>query len=52
MSDLWGDVTDDEFNAIKARIGDMALEAPDLVKRLVDDLRRARAQAEKEEAAR
>jgi MoxR-like ATPase len=50
MSDpfaMWGDVTDHEFNAIKARIGDMALEAPDLVKRLVEDLRRERAQAEK-----
>jgi hypothetical protein len=55
MSDpfaMWCDITDEEFNAIKGRIGDMALEAPEVVKRLVGDLRRERAQAEKEEAAR
>ena len=54
MSDdfaMWGDVTDVEFNAVRDRIGSMALENPALVKRLVEDLRRERAQSEKEEAA-
>jgi hypothetical protein len=55
MSDpfaMWGDVTDEEFNAVKSRIGCMAFENPDLVKGLVEDLRRERAQTEMEEAAR
>lgn len=52
MSGLWGEFTDDEFNEVKGRIGDMALEAPDLVKRLVEDMRREKALSKKEEAAR
>lgn len=38
----YGDVTDEEFREIRDRIGDMALENPQLVVRLVDDLRRQR----------
>lgn len=40
----WGDMTDSEFREAKSRLGDMALENPELAKQVVDDLRRSRGQ--------
>lgn len=42
MSNPWGDMTDAEFVAVRNRIGDMALENPELAKAIVRDMRRER----------
>ena len=52
MSDLWGDITDEEFVELKMRHGDFVLEEPSWAVRLVDDLRRERAQTHDGEIAR
>ena len=44
MTSPWGDMTDDEWREVKGRIGDMALENPELAKQVVNDLRRLRGQ--------
>lgn len=40
----WGNMTDSEFREAKLRLGDMALENPELAKSVVNDLRRDRKQ--------
>jgi hypothetical protein len=52
MSNLWGDITDEEFVELKKRFGDFVLEEPSWAVRLVEDLRREKTLAEMKDAAR
>ena len=55
MMSVYGDMTDDEFVLLRERHGDIVYEAPSIALVLLDDLRRAEAEAlleEMEEAIR